>query len=128
MRVAASTSSPLVSPTSGLSTAPAKWPSRVSRSSPATRAYSWARCSGLRVWKATTRFQPFSRNSARVSRGDRTNWPYSGCFGCGSTRTSPPSSMSRGSSMHHPAAGMVGPLGAVDALDVARPCPRGRRR
>ena len=26
---------------------------------PATRAYSWARCSGLRVWKATTRCQPF---------------------------------------------------------------------
>ena len=35
MRVAASTSSPLVSPTSGLRTAPAKWPSRVSRSRPA---------------------------------------------------------------------------------------------
>src|SRR4051794_11675603 len=49
MRVAASTSSPLVSPTSGLSTAPAKWRSPVSRSAPATRAYSWARCSGLRV-------------------------------------------------------------------------------
>ena len=29
MRVAASTSSPLVSPISGLSTAPAKWPARV---------------------------------------------------------------------------------------------------
>ena len=34
----------------------------------------------------------------------------------------------RGSFMRHAAAGMVGALGAVDALDVVRPCPRERRR
>ena len=31
--------------------------------------YSWARWTGLRVWKPTTRFQPLSANAARSSRG-----------------------------------------------------------
>src|SRR5947207_1970125 len=57
---------------SGFSTAPALCPSRVSRSRPTTKAYSCARCKAFRVWKPTTRLQPFFANSARVSLvGDR---------------------------------------------------------
>ena len=119
MRVAASTSSPLVSPTSGLSTAPAKWPSRVSRSRPTTRAYSWARCSGLRVWKATTRCNPFLAKSARVSRGVSTTSPYSGCFGWRQHLNLAADEMLARIVEHHAGAGMVGALRAVDRFEVA---------
>src|SRR2546421_228539 len=112
MRVAASTSSPLVSPTSGFRTAPVKWPARVSRSRPTTRAYSWARCSGLRVWKATTRRKPLSRNRARVCRGVRTTSPYSGCGSGGTPRTSPPTrGVRRAPAADRPLVGHAVPLG-----------------
>ena len=62
-RVAAGTSSDFVSPTSGWMRSPS------TVSSAHLVRYSCARWIGLRVWKPTTRFQPRSAKSARVSRG-----------------------------------------------------------
>jgi hypothetical protein len=58
-------SSDFVSPTIG-------WMNSPSTSSSAHLVmYSWARWIGLRVWKATTRYQPFSANLAFASAGVR---------------------------------------------------------
>ena len=63
MRTSKGTSSPLVTPESG-------WSSSPSTCSSATLVrYSWARCTGLRVWNPTTVDQPRSANAARVSAG-----------------------------------------------------------
>ena len=53
----------LVSPISGCRKSPSE------TSSAALVRYSWARWIGLRVWKATIRFQPRSANSLRDSLG-----------------------------------------------------------
>ena len=127
MRVTASTSSPLVSPTSGLSTAPAKWPARVSRSSPATRAYSWARCSGLRVWKATTRCQPLcAEQRPRLARR-QDELAVFGMLGLRQHAHLAAEQVGARVVLHHAAAGMVAAVGAVDALDVVLACPRRTR-
>ena len=83
MRTRAGTSSLLVSPTSG-------WIIRPSTSSSAHLVrYSWARWMGLRVWNATTLFQPRCLNSVRVSRGVRRRSLAKSWVGSSSTVTLP---------------------------------------
>ena len=65
MRTSAGMSPALVLPISGWM----KSPSQVS--SAAFVRYSWARWIGLRVWKATIRFQPRSAKALRDSPGVR---------------------------------------------------------
>src|SRR6187401_1088560 len=62
MRTSAGTSSDLVAPTSGWSNSPSMV------SSATFWRYSCARCTGLRVWKPTTVFQPFSSIALRLDR------------------------------------------------------------
>ena len=53
--------------------------------------YSWARWTGLRVWKPTTVFQPCSSKAARVSLGSR-RWSWNSVYFWRWKRvTSPPS-------------------------------------
>src|SRR6266540_819502 len=60
MRTSAGTSPSLVGPTSGCSSSPSQF------SSAHFIRYSWARCTGLRVWKPTTVVQPCSAKAAPV--------------------------------------------------------------
>ena len=97
-------------------------PARVSRSSPRTRAYSWARCRALRVWKPPPGRTPAWPRTAPASRfGVSTRSPYSGCLGCGSTCTSPPTRYVRGSvrAIRAPPGGRVA-VGAVHAASCTR--------
>jgi hypothetical protein len=58
----------------GLSLPSSMWmtrPSHSRRSMAMWQSSSWARCIGLRVWKATTRFQPRSAISLRISTAVR---------------------------------------------------------
>ena len=123
MRTRAGTSSPLSSPTSGLSTTPAKWPSRVSRSTPATSAYSCARCSGLRVWKASARSHWRSAISVRIWRGERMNSPYSAIDRLRQRPQLAADQLGARVVHDHVAARVVGARRAVELLDVLRLVP-----
>ena len=127
MRVSASTSSPFgladerVQHGAGVE-ALADRASRARRRA-RTRARGGAGCGSGTRRRAPS---PSGEKSARTSRGESTNFPKRGCFGCGRTRIVPPIEVRLVGVVleHHVGARMVGALGAVDALQVARLVPR----